>query len=363
MIDAFNFAASQPWAIEPAALQNLLTIAARLGDPAALANRSSAPLPNSKRADYRSGTAIIPVTGPIFRHAGLLTEISGATATGTLAKDFQTALDNTAVHTILLSIDSPGGEANGIKEMSDMIYAARAQKNIVAYIGGTGASAAYWIASAASKVIVDETAVVGSIGVVMSNVDTTARDEKAGIRRTDIVSSASPDKRVDTSTDAGRAKIQSLVDALGDIFVRDVARNRGTSKANVLANYGKGFVMTGGEAVRAGMADGIGSFEGTLAGRTTSAAMPAVRADTRADIAAGWARAAARVSNITAATPEQDNIEPANAPTSKYGWDAVVANARERAATAQGVKPKLAHGWDRVVARLAGKPTDVPQNT
>jgi signal peptide peptidase SppA len=274
MIDAFRLASSQPWAIEPDALRTVLQVAARTGDPVALSTRLGRPLDNARNVEVRGDVALIPIRGPIFRHAGLFTEVSGATATGTLARDFQTALDNPAVRTIVFDIDSPGGEVTGIHELANQILAARGRKAIKAYIGGIGASAAYWIASAASEVIVAETAMVGSIGVVSSYVDTRERDAKNGIRQIDIVSSASPDKRLDPTSDAGRAALQRVVDSLGDVFVNSVARNRGVSAKKVIADFGRGFVMTGAYAVKAGMVDGLGSLEGVIAGK--AARQPAI---------------------------------------------------------------------------------------
>jgi ClpP class serine protease len=54
---------------------------------------------------------------------------------------------------------------NGANELAQAIYEARGTKPIVAYVGGSGASAAYWIASAADRIVVSPTAVLGSIGV------------------------------------------------------------------------------------------------------------------------------------------------------------------------------------------------------
>ena len=129
----------------------LLAVADRQGDPEALEARLGRPLDNTRAVSIRDGVAVIPITGPIMRYANLFTRISGATSTQELATDLQTALDSPQVRAIVLNIDSPGGEASGINELADMIHASRGKKPIKAYVGGTGASAAYWIASAADE--------------------------------------------------------------------------------------------------------------------------------------------------------------------------------------------------------------------
>jgi ClpP class serine protease len=55
-----------------------------------------------------------------------------------------------------------------------------------------------------------------------------------------------------------------VVDALGKVFVETVARNRGVATETVLADFGKGGILIGQDAVSAGLADGIGTFEGVL---------------------------------------------------------------------------------------------------
>jgi signal peptide peptidase SppA len=265
MIDAFHLASSRPWLIQHESLETILAVAQRCGDPEALQARTGRPLDNTRTVMMRDGVAVIPVTGPIFRYANLFTEISGATATGVLAKDIQAAVDNPYVRGIVLDIHSPGGEATGINELSKLIASARKAKPIKAYAGGTMASGAYWLGSAADEVIIDETAMLGSIGVVMSYLDTSKRDANSGVNLVEIVSSQSPDKRVDPTTDDGRAKVQLLVDALAEEFVIAIARYRGVDRAKVLSDFGRGGVLVGAAAVRAGMADRIGSLEAVIA--------------------------------------------------------------------------------------------------
>lgn len=265
MIDAFAIAASRPWVIQPEALETVLSIANGMGDPQALQAKLGRPLENTRRVSVRDGVAVIPVTGPIFRYANLFTEISGATSTGVLARDIQTALDNPYIRGIVLEMNSPGGEATGINELAKQIRAGSKHKRIVAYGGGAVASGAYWLAAACSEIVVDESAMLGSIGVVMSYLDTRKRDEKSDVRAVDIVSSQSPDKRIDPNTDEGRSKVQAVVDAMADVFVSAVADFRKTTPDNVLAEFGRGGVLIGKAAVKAGMADRTGSLETVIA--------------------------------------------------------------------------------------------------
>lgn len=252
---------SHPWAITEDYLRLMVEIAARKEvDVAAVEERLGRKLDNTRTVTERGGVAIIPITGPIFRYANLFSEISGGTSVQVLAKDLRAALDSPDVRAILLNIDSPGGDANGINEFAAMVYAARGKKPITAYIGGMGCSAAYWVASAADSIICDATALVGSIGVIASM---PAGDDPSEVI---FISSQSPRKRESPTTEEGRASIQSTIDAMADVFVGRVAEYRGVSTDTVLSDFGQGGIFVGQHAVTAGLADRLGSFEATLAG-------------------------------------------------------------------------------------------------
>jgi signal peptide peptidase SppA len=262
--NALKAAMSVVWAMEERALETVLEIAAREHDVTeeALEAYSAKSLANSQRARVRDGVAIIEANGAMFRRANLMTAISGATSYDVLRADLQAALDDPAVKAINLVIDSPGGEVNGANELAQAIYDARGTKPIIAYVGGSGASAAYWVASAADKIVASPTAVLGSIGVQVAYREPAA---KAGEKSFRFVSSQSPNKNPDIGTEEAATQIQQTIDAMAQVFVETVARNRGVATETVLTNFGAGGTFVGQQAVEAGLADSIGTFEAVLA--------------------------------------------------------------------------------------------------
>lgn len=342
---AFELAASQPWLMLPGALDNLLTIADRMGDPAALETRTGMRLDNSRTVSVRNGVAIIPVVGPVFRYANLFTEISGATSTQVLATDLQTALDDPKISAIILNIDSPGGVAAGINELADQIHAARDRKRIVAYIGGTGASAAYWIASAASEIVIDETALAGSIGVVVEAV--VGGEEGNGRKRYQIVSRNAPNKRVDLSTEEGRAKVGETVDAMGDVFVAKVARNLGVEPERVPEMGDFGGLRVGAAAVESGLAHRLGSLETLI----TELAKPATTQPRKYNMTTVSSTAELREALAAGTDPQTIEIAQANQPD----LESIRTQSREEGATAErqritGINAMASKGFETEIA-------------
>lgn len=212
---------------------------------AVLGERSS----ESARFSFvRDGVGSLQINGPIIPRADAFSDISGITSIDRLSREFVELSARADVETILLVIDSPGGAITGIAEFASMVRAS--SKPVVAYAYGHAASAAYWIASAARKLYVGETSMVGSIGVVMTIFNGESADE------VELVSSQSPNKRPDINTDEGRATMQSMVDQLGATFVRRVSINRGVDEKTVLEKFGRGGMVMPKEAESVGMIDG-----------------------------------------------------------------------------------------------------------
>lgn len=274
---AVEWIATVPWCITESALVAMISIAERqpvadlaerMHGPKSLALRAGAQRDDTPRVTMRDGVAVIRIDGPLYRYADYFTDVSGGVTTERLALDFQAALDDLRTEAILFVVDSPGGEATGIGELADAIYRARGQKPMAAYIEGYGASAAYWIASAAGRVTVDPSALVGSIGTVLGVANPAARPQPP--RTIEVVSSQSPKKRVDVTTQAGRAYLQQLADDMTEVFIAAVQRHRGLSREQILAV--EGGLLVGEHAVDAGLADDLGTEEGAIAALREQAA-------------------------------------------------------------------------------------------
>lgn len=226
-------------------------------EPEAVAAKTGGRLHDTRSVTMRDSVAVLPITGPIFRRANLFTQMSGATSVDVLALDLQRCMENDAVKAILLDVESPGGEVSGIGEFAGAVRAATKRKPVCAYVGGIAASAAYWIAAAADSVVVAPSAMLGSIGVV-------AAFRRKADGEEEFVSSQSPNKRPNLATEDGRAEVQRTLDDLASVFIQSVAQFRGVSEDTVLAEFGRGGILVGRKAVKAGMADRIGTFEATV---------------------------------------------------------------------------------------------------
>jgi signal peptide peptidase SppA len=224
-------------------------------------------IPSTQPANANQGqVAVLNIYGTIAPRVSAMQDISGGVSAEAVSRAFDAAIANDNVSAIVLNIDSPGGAVGGIAELSQKIFAARGTKPIVAVASGDMASAAYWIGSAADRVVVAPSANnTGSIGALSVFEDDSRALEMEGIDRTAIGSSEFKAEGWGPMTDGLKAYLTDRVKAIGTQFEMDVARNRGVSLAKVQADYGRGRTYLAADAVKQGMADSIGTLESVLA--------------------------------------------------------------------------------------------------
>lgn len=229
--------------------------------------------------------AVISVFGIIAQHARQVDDISGpgGTSTERVLSSFRSALNDTNVKAIVLNIDSPGGNVNGVQVLADEIFNARGQKPVVAQVNSLAASAAYWIACSCDEIVVTPGGQVGSIGVYALHRDVSKAAEMEGFKFTFI--SAGKFKvegnQFEPLNDEASKAIQDQIDAYYTDFTTAVARGRGVELADVVGGFGQGRTEKDKKAVKAGMADRVATMDDTLR-KLAAAKKPA---GARADIA------------------------------------------------------------------------------
>jgi signal peptide peptidase SppA len=211
------------------------------------------------------GIAVIPVFGTLVRRTVGLEAQSGLTSYASLGQQLADAVADPNVKAILLDVDSPGGEAGGVFDLADQLFAARKAKPIWAVANEEAFSAAYAIAAAASKIYVSRTGGVGSIGVIAVHLDQSQAEADAGLKYTAIYAGA---RKNDLSpheplSDPARATLQTEVDRVYEMFVATIARTRGLTTDAVKAT--EAGLFFGADAVAAGLADKLGTFDDALA--------------------------------------------------------------------------------------------------
>lgn len=265
-----------PWAILPvklAVIRDLLAFRAAGGKltPEEVAERMAA----SQRVEAANGnsqfrttggTAVLPLVGTIIPRADLFTEMSGGASIQRFTAAFRAALKDPEIGSIVIDVDSPGGQVGGVDELAREIFESRGQKPITAVANGLAASAAYWIATSADELIITPSGEVGSIGVFAMHEDISKMLEMEGVA-VNLISAGkykTEGNPFEPLTEEARAAVQGRVDECYDMFISAVARNRGVKRTDVRNGFGEGRVVGARQAVGLGMADRVATLDETI---------------------------------------------------------------------------------------------------
>lgn len=198
--------------------------------------------------------AVIPLKGEITE--------SSAGEVGNMLKE---ALDDGSVKAIVLDIDSPGGSVIPSKELMYKVRDGKSKKPIVARIGESGASGAYYTASAANMIIADEDSITGSIGVEMILIQYYGLFDKLGINATVIKSGERKDigSPYREMTPKEEERLQEIINKIYYHFISDVAENRNMTISDV-KKIATGDIYLGSEAKENGLVDKTGNLNDAI---------------------------------------------------------------------------------------------------
>lgn len=256
-----------PWAMLEAHVETLMDVVQRVDLNVHLQQQAAAKAEGgSRKPDLMigaNGIATIPITGSLQKQRASL---SRATSTVEARQLIRQAAADDNVKGIFLFVDSPGGTVAGTAELAADVAKAATQKPVYAAIEDLGASAAYWIASQATKVFVNATGRVGSIGTYAVVQDLRRVADARGI--TVHVVKAGEHKGTGTpgtEITAGQlAELQREVTALNEHFIAGVAAGRKLSIDQV-RQLADGRVHVGAEAQKLKLVDAVANAEDIVA--------------------------------------------------------------------------------------------------
>lgn len=175
------------------------------------------------------------------------------------------AFESKDSNAVVMRINSPGGspvQSDEIYQEIKILKKEYPSKKLYAVIGDTGASAAYYIASAADEILVNPSSLVGSIGVIMANYGTQDLLKKVGVEDRTMTAGDNKDMLSMTKplNPAHQAHMQKLLDNVHSHFIQAVKDGRGSKLKSQDPAIFSGLFWTGEQAVELGIADRIGSL-------------------------------------------------------------------------------------------------------
>lgn len=183
----------------------------------------------------------------------------------TMNKALVSAREDNTVKAIVLRINSPGGSAL----TSDLIWREVEKtakvKPVVVSISDIAASGGYYIATPATYIIADKTAITGSIGVFGTLPNASAIAKEWGINSYSVGTHerSFTYSVVQPLSDSFRAELQDGIERTYDLFIERVATGRGMTPEEVDA-IAQGRVWSAKDGLEVGLVDEIGGLHRAL---------------------------------------------------------------------------------------------------
>ncbi|NHN42448.1 signal peptide peptidase SppA [Halorubellus sp. JP-L1] len=203
--------------------------------------------------------AEVEVKGPITRDGGGGRLPSSPTSPGAdeIVEQIERADDDGSVDALLVKLNTPGGE---VVPSDDIRTAAkRFDGPTIAYTNDLCASGGYWIASGCDELWARDASLVGSIGVILGQVNAKELADKVGVQYEALTAGEYKDagSPLKEFTDDDREYLQGLVDEWYDDFVERVADGRDMDPDAVRDTEAK--VYLGETAHEIGLVDALGA--------------------------------------------------------------------------------------------------------
>ena len=173
------------------------------------------------------------------------------------------AESNPNVKAILIRVNSPGGSAAASQEIYEEVK--KTEKPVVVSVSETCASGAYYISSAADRIVANRSSSVGSIGVIMQLPNFEGLYEQLGIKYTTIKQGefkdvGSPDRPI---TEEEVRMLEAQLKEIYEQFISDVADSR-SMEISEIRELATGWVFLGTEALELGLIDEIGNYKDAI---------------------------------------------------------------------------------------------------
>jgi protease-4 len=188
----------------------------------------------------------------------------GTASADLINKGLRNAFKDKHTKAVVLRINSPGGTPVQASLIYKEIRRLRAKYEAIplyVVVGDMCASGGYYVAAAADKIFVNESSIVGSIGVLMNGFGFTGAMEKLGIERRLLT--AGEHKGIldpfSPLSDADKAFADRVLDEIHTNFIEAVKQGRGDRLEQDKQLF-SGLFWTGSKAIELGLADQVGDL-------------------------------------------------------------------------------------------------------
>ena len=209
--------------------------------------------------DGSCNIAFMPIEGTILPFNGLV-DVPLVITPEAVEEFVRNAEVEEGIDAILVEINSPGGTPVASQRIAESLRGTNLP--VVALVGDVAASGGYMVAAAADHIVASPMSDVGSIGVNMSYVEESKKNEEEGLTYVQLTTgefkdAGSPNRAI---TDRERERLQEDLDLVHNEFVQLVSDYRGIELEKV-EELADGSSMPGVRAIENNLVDSLGGID------------------------------------------------------------------------------------------------------
>jgi protease-4 len=207
--------------------------------------------------------AVIPIKGEITMEEPSAFE--AGLSTTEILEALKKADEDPLTGAIVLEINSPGGSIVASKQINQALQ--KIKKPKLAYISEEGASAGYYVASAADEIMADADSLTGSLGVIALLPNLQGLMEKLGVKMTVVKEGQFKTMGAwfEDLKPEEKALLQAILKQAFEGFKQDILKNRqGKIDAKKLEGIADGRILSGRQALELGLIDSLGTKQDAI---------------------------------------------------------------------------------------------------
>jgi len=226
----------------------------------------------------RENVALISLDGETIKKNNFINAVSGSYVPyDAILSYIDKAEQDEKITDIIFDIDTRGGDTEGVDRLGDRIF--NSSKNTHTFYSNKGMSAGIWFGTASDKVYAEESAKLGSIGVMammlgkktigvmaMMLGKKTDSDEEVMV----MVSEGAENKNCSLNGDCEEV-VQSMINETGKLFYSRVTRNTGFSKERIKEVFDSGRFISATKAKEEGFIDEVTTLDSLIKSLVTRA--------------------------------------------------------------------------------------------
>lgn len=210
----------------------------------------------------QDGIGFLFIDGPLTAEESWLDKYFGITSYPAVARaaiKLSEMYQQGDIYQIIHAFSTPGGDANGINGLTEVLQAAKAvAPDTISYTGSQALSAGYWLATINDKLYVDKMAEVGSVGVVSTvrSIHRMLQEDGVDVK---VIRSGKYKALLhpyEPLSEAGLKEVERKGKELHQFFYEHITAQRPVLQSRSRDSWAEGQTFFGQEAVSLGLADG-----------------------------------------------------------------------------------------------------------